>query len=196
MEVLGSPALIAGDGEGLLHHRTLSEGVGEIVTLYAFERRRGTALVDAYLERARADGLREVRVITTNDNVDALRFHQSRGLVIRAVRVNAMEAVRKLKPAIPPTGALQGSDPRRDRIGAQIVVEVAASAACSRDAPRLTCSTRSRSRVTRGYNRPPQLIPAPNPRCILRPSLRDCEVATNDRRRGLGVTESSVAGPA
>lgn len=116
MEVLGSPALIAGDGEGLLHHRTLSEGVGEIVTLDAFERRRGigTALVNAYLERAGADGLREVRVITTNDNVDALRFYQSRGFVIRAVRVNAMEAARKLKPEIPPTG-LYGL-PIRDEI--------------------------------------------------------------------------------
>lgn len=99
--------LIAGEREGLLQFRTLGPGAGEILTLEAFVQWRGigTALVEAYLERAAREGLGEVVVITTNDNVDALRFYQSRGFVIRAVRINAMEAARQLKPEIPLTGA-------------------------------------------------------------------------------------------
>ena len=38
-------------------------------------------------------------------NVDALRFYQARGFVIREVRVNAVDASRRLKPEIPATGA-------------------------------------------------------------------------------------------
>jgi ribosomal protein S18 acetylase RimI-like enzyme len=99
-----------------LQHRVLAPGVGEIVTLEAFAQWQGigTALVNAYLERAKSGGLREVRVITTNDNVDALRFYQSRGFVIHEVRVNAIVAARRLKPEIPPTG-LYGL-PIRDEI--------------------------------------------------------------------------------
>jgi ribosomal protein S18 acetylase RimI-like enzyme len=101
------PGLIAGDGEGLLQFRTLHPGIGEIVTLEAFPQWKGigTALVEAYLARAKAEGLREVVVVTTNDNVDALRFYQARGFVIREVRVDAMRDARKLKPEIPMTGA-------------------------------------------------------------------------------------------
>jgi GNAT superfamily N-acetyltransferase len=116
LDTLTCPAIIAGDGEGLLQHRVLAPGVGEIVTLEAFAQWQGigTALVNAYLERAKSGGLREVRVITTNDNVDALRFYQSRGFVIHEVRVNAIVAARRLKPEIPPTG-LYGL-PIRDEI--------------------------------------------------------------------------------
>ena len=101
------PALIAGDGDGLLQFRTLRPGTGEIVTLEAFAQWKGigTALVEAYMALAKAEGLREVVVVTTNDNVDALRFYQARGFVIREVRVDAMREARKLKPEIPMTGA-------------------------------------------------------------------------------------------
>jgi GNAT superfamily N-acetyltransferase len=100
-------SLIAGDGEGLLQHRVLRPGTGEIVTLEAFVQWRGigSALVEAYLGRAKAAGLKEVVVVTTNDNIDALRFYQARGFVIREVRVNAVAASRRLKPEIPPIGA-------------------------------------------------------------------------------------------
>ena len=113
---LTCPALIAGDGEGLLQYRVLTPGVGEIVTLEAFVQWQGigTALVAAYLDRARSDGLGEVRVVATNDNVDALRFYQARGFVIHEVRVDAVAAARALKPEIPPTGAY--GIPIRDEI--------------------------------------------------------------------------------
>jgi GNAT superfamily N-acetyltransferase len=101
------PALIAGDGDGILQFRTLRPDTGEIVTLEAFAQWKGigTALVEAYLARAKRVGLREVVVVTTNDNIDALRFYQARGFVIHQVRVDAIRESRKLKPEIPTTGS-------------------------------------------------------------------------------------------
>jgi ribosomal protein S18 acetylase RimI-like enzyme len=46
----------------------------------------GTALLDALL--AKAKGLR-VWLVTTNDNLDTLRFYQRRGFVISDVRPGA-----------------------------------------------------------------------------------------------------------
>jgi GNAT superfamily N-acetyltransferase len=107
VECADADSLIAGEGEGLLQHRVLRPGVGEILTLEAFVQWRGvgTALVEAYVKQAKVAGLREVVVVTTNDNLDALRFYQKRGFAIREVRVGAVETARKLKPEITATGA-------------------------------------------------------------------------------------------
>lgn len=43
-------------------------------------------------------------LVTTNDNVDALRFYQRRGFVLVDLRPNAMQAARALKPEIPLIG--------------------------------------------------------------------------------------------
>jgi N-acetylglutamate synthase-like GNAT family acetyltransferase len=65
----------------------------------------GTALVAAVGLRAAAAGCRRLWVVTTNDNVDGLRFYQRRGFRIAAVRPGAVdEARRTLKPQIPSTG--------------------------------------------------------------------------------------------
>lgn len=42
--------------------------------------------------------------VTTNDNLNALRFYQKRGLVLVAVHPNALEQSRKIKPQIPLIG--------------------------------------------------------------------------------------------
>jgi GNAT superfamily N-acetyltransferase len=55
---------------------------------------------------ARRAGCKRLRVITTNDNVDALRFYQRRGFRLAALRAGAVEDARaRLKPEIPWTGA-------------------------------------------------------------------------------------------
>lgn len=71
----------------------------EIVTIDAFEEGRGvgTALIDA----AKALGARRLWLITTNDNVRALRFYERRGFRVVAVHTGAVEASRVLKPEIP-----------------------------------------------------------------------------------------------
>ena len=64
----------------------------------------GTALVDAATAVARAAGCRRVWLITTNDNIDALRFYQRRGFTLVAVHAGAIDAARRVKPAIPRVG--------------------------------------------------------------------------------------------
>ncbi len=80
----------------------------ELVLLEAFERRRGTGtnLLEAVVDRARAGGARRLWLITTNDNLDALRFYQRRGFALVAVHPNAIEESRKLKPEISLVGEL------------------------------------------------------------------------------------------
>ena len=65
----------------------------------------GSALIDAVAAVGRRRGCRRLWLVTTNDNVDALRFYQRRGLRLRALRAGAVdEARRTLKPAIPGRG--------------------------------------------------------------------------------------------
>jgi GNAT superfamily N-acetyltransferase len=100
------PALIYGENEGVLHHRALDDLTYEIVTLEAFRQWRGigTALVAKVTEIARERGFRELAVVTTNDNLDALRFYQSRGFNLFALRPGAIDKARVLKPEIAATG--------------------------------------------------------------------------------------------
>jgi len=65
----------------------------------------GTALLEATCEAAAAAGCRRVRLITTNDNLDALRFYQRRGFVLAELRPEAVDESRRMKPQIPPVGA-------------------------------------------------------------------------------------------
>ncbi|SMD21512.1 GNAT family N-acetyltransferase [Lentzea albidocapillata] len=78
----------------------------EIVTIDALRRGRGvgTALVDATVRQARSLGCNRVRLTTTNDNLDAVRFYQRRGFKLVALRPDAVREARKLKPEIPAVG--------------------------------------------------------------------------------------------
>lgn len=64
----------------------------------------GTALAERVVAEARRRGCREIRLTTTNDNVDALRFYQRRGFRLAALRAGAAAESRKIKPEIPDTG--------------------------------------------------------------------------------------------
>ena len=98
------PALIAGDRLGLATY-TVSGGSAELVTLDAIHPSRGigTALVEALRAKLSARAGR-LRVTTTNDNLDALRFYQRRGFHLLQLRTGAIERGRTLKPSIPPIG--------------------------------------------------------------------------------------------
>lgn len=106
LDVTTCPALVAGDREGLLHHRALSANDCEIVTLEAFRTGRGigTVLVETLAAQAKARGHTRLVVVTTNDNLDALRFYQARGFRLQALRAGAVDEARRLKPEIAPTG--------------------------------------------------------------------------------------------
>jgi ribosomal protein S18 acetylase RimI-like enzyme len=90
---------------GLLTYQ-LVDTMLEIVTLNAIDRRAGigTMLIEAAVGKARRFGCREIRLTTTNDNVDALRFYQRRGFRLAELRPGAIAESRKVKPEIPETG--------------------------------------------------------------------------------------------
>lgn len=96
------------DGEpvGLLTYHIAGRAC-EIVTLDAVTRQQGigSALIDALRPVAIEAGCRRLWLVTTNDNLDGLRFYQRRGFRIVAVRPDAMDEVRRHKPGIPDTGA-------------------------------------------------------------------------------------------
>ncbi len=64
-----------------LHARTRFDGVG-------------SALVAAVREVARRSGCTRLWVVTTNDNVDALRFYQRRGFRLAHLRAGAVDESR------------------------------------------------------------------------------------------------------
>jgi ribosomal protein S18 acetylase RimI-like enzyme len=99
------PALVAGDRLGLATF-TLSGDAAELITLDAVQPSRGvgTALVEALWARLGARAGRRLRVTTTNDNLEALRFYQRRGFRLVGLRPGAVERGRRLKPSIPRLG--------------------------------------------------------------------------------------------
>lgn len=64
----------------------------------------GTALLAAIEEVARHTGCTRLWLVTTNDNLGALRFYQRRDFRLAALRPGALEAARRLKPEIPLVG--------------------------------------------------------------------------------------------
>ena len=104
---------------GLLTYNIV-DNVCEIVTLNSlFERKGvGSALIEAVRKQAISRGCSRVWLITTNDNVEALRFYQKRGFELVAVHRNAIEQVRKLKPSIPLIGT--HGIPIRDEIELEV----------------------------------------------------------------------------
>jgi ribosomal protein S18 acetylase RimI-like enzyme len=64
----------------------------------------GTALLQL-VEQAAQQGCGRLWLVTTNDNVDALRFYQRRGFRLAALRRGAVDDGRaRLKPEIPTVG--------------------------------------------------------------------------------------------
>jgi RimJ/RimL family protein N-acetyltransferase len=64
----------------------------------------GSKLISAVKQAAKQSGINRIWLITTNDNVDALRFYQKRGYRMTAIYPNAVNEARKQKPSIPLIG--------------------------------------------------------------------------------------------
>ena len=92
---------------GLLTYNLEEEKkVCEIVSLDSTIRNIGigTALVNGLIEAAREANIKRLWLITTNDNLGALRFWQKRGFELVQIHRNSIEQARRLKPQIPITG--------------------------------------------------------------------------------------------
>lgn len=84
----------------------VAESECELVTIDAFRAREGigSALFSAVREAAATHGCIRLWLITTNDNLEALGFYQRMGMRLVAVHQGAVDAGRRLKPAIPLIG--------------------------------------------------------------------------------------------
>jgi GNAT superfamily N-acetyltransferase len=104
-ELPGFIAERSGRVAGLLTYQVVGDML-EIVTLNAIDRRAGigTALIEASAGTARRYGCRQIRLTTTNDNIDALRFYQRRGFRLAELRPGAVDRSRLAKPGIPRVG--------------------------------------------------------------------------------------------
>jgi ribosomal protein S18 acetylase RimI-like enzyme len=98
-DVPGFLALVDSKPTGLLMYEIVGTEC-EIVFIDSGTRSTGigSALLDAVKEAARDARCTRLWLVTTNDNVDALRFYQRRGFMLVALRPNALEAARRLSP--------------------------------------------------------------------------------------------------
>lgn len=94
----------------------VKDDVCEIISLDSIEEGKGigTALLQRLEASAQKHGVCRIQLITTNDNVNALRFYQKRGYQLVRVFPNAVEKARRLKPSIPLIGC--NGIPLRDEL--------------------------------------------------------------------------------
>ena len=125
VESLDHPALLVQSSDGFVGAATyiISDGECELLTLHVSPRfaGAGTALLSGVQAVARRAGCGRLWVVTTNDNVDALRFYQRRGFRLAHLRPGAVDESRKaLKPEIPPTGSHH--IPLRDELELELLI--------------------------------------------------------------------------
>lgn len=116
------PGFVAEQGGkplGLITY-AIEDGECEFVTLNSLVEGVGigTELLKSALKAAVAAKCKRAWAITTNDNLNALRFYQTRGFSLTALYRNAVEESRKIKPEIPDRG--QDNIPIRDEIEVEL----------------------------------------------------------------------------
>lgn len=123
----GALAEVEGSTVGLVAWRLEAAGGEAEITILAVEegargRGIGRALLDTAVEALRAAGVRRAWLVTTNDNLTALRLYQRAGWRLAALRPGAVdEARRTLKPSIPALG--DDGIPIRDELELELVLE-------------------------------------------------------------------------
>jgi ribosomal protein S18 acetylase RimI-like enzyme len=110
VDSLAHPAVLAWSAADLVGVATyiVDGDACELLTLHANTRYAGTgtALLAEVQQRAVHAGCSRLWVVTTNDNVDALRFYQRRGFRLSRLRPGAVDVSRDaVKPEIPALGA-------------------------------------------------------------------------------------------
>ncbi len=119
IDVLTGDGLVAegGDGPiGVVLWRVDRDGSTELTYLWAFAPGQGigSTLVRRMLEAVSLP----IWVVTTNDNIDALRFYQRLGFRLRDLQAGRGRRIPSRSEAVDPGRARRHSDPRRDRAGA------------------------------------------------------------------------------
>jgi GNAT superfamily N-acetyltransferase len=111
--------VLDGAPAGLVTYR-FAEGECEVVSLNSLIIGGGRPLIEAVRGAAITAGCRRLWLITTNDNLGALRFYHKIGFVLAALHANALDVSRRLKPSIPLIGI--GGIPLRDEIELEMIL--------------------------------------------------------------------------
>lgn len=64
----------------------------------------GSSLIQEVTKKAKNSGCNRVWLITSNDNINAIRFYQKRGFEMVYVHIDAITEARRIKPTIPTEG--------------------------------------------------------------------------------------------
>ena len=90
---------------GLVTYR-IKDNECEIMSLDSLKERHGigTSLVSKVIQIAIKNKCIKVKLISTNDNINAIRFYQKRGFDMVRIYYNSLEIARKIKPSIPMIG--------------------------------------------------------------------------------------------
>lgn len=92
------------------------DNIFEIISLDSLRENQGigSELLELAVDEANKRGCRKVVLITTNDNINAIRFYQKRGFDMVRLFHNSIDISRKMKPEIPIIG--ENSIPLRHEI--------------------------------------------------------------------------------
>jgi len=92
------------------------------VTLNSLKQNKGigTLLTNELKKISEEKNCKRIWTITTNDNLNGLKFYQNRGFTIKAVYPNAVQKSRKFKPQIPLVG--ENGIPIKDEIALELKI--------------------------------------------------------------------------
>ncbi|MEL3971726.1 GNAT family N-acetyltransferase [Rossellomorea oryzaecorticis] len=100
-------AILNGENEiiGLITY-VMEKKECEIISLDSLEEGKGigSALLQEVERAAILNKCERVKLITTNDNLPALKFYQKRGFDLVKIHKNAVQRAREIKPSIPLIG--------------------------------------------------------------------------------------------
>src|SRR5437868_10258524 len=116
LELPGLVAEVGGSPVGLLTYQIKDEEM-EALTVHAQASGRGagSALLAAAVDEARQSGARRLWLVTTNDNLHAIRFYLRRGMHVARVHERAVDRDRELKPEMARVNGENGI-PMRDLV--------------------------------------------------------------------------------
>jgi 2-oxo-4-hydroxy-4-carboxy--5-ureidoimidazoline (OHCU) decarboxylase/GNAT superfamily N-acetyltransferase len=116
LQLPGLVAEVGGSPVGLLTYQLKGDQM-EALTVHAQASGHGagSALVAAAVDRAREAGAKRLWLVTTNDNLRAIRFYLRRGMHVARVHQGAVDRDRALKPEMSPVNGENGI-PMRDLV--------------------------------------------------------------------------------
>ena len=106
---------------GLITYKIVGKEL-EITSVNSLKENKGigSSLIDTIITLAKKQKIKRVWLITTNDNIDALKFYQKRNFTIKNIYPDAIKLSRELKQSIPLIGNY--GIPIRDEIELEIIL--------------------------------------------------------------------------